>query len=330
MTYGSTPGPPTDILHAPVPTEVRFEGMPNHRWWAFEDSKTNLGDVDANTTDLAKLLFLEFGLVYANDWLIVPVDLPASSVADVRGLAVTNVFGERFWITAAGAGPAAAWQRWSMFDLRVRGVAGAAADTSLLLLPTVPKIQEGETLEQVALIRDEVANMVWGVEQTVTLPTGVPKPGREAEHETVAYLERAAGTPPAGAPPERVADVRYAVMSGVPENWIPFIPVHVPGSNRDVRLQRAAMPRRIDGMPIAKIRPRTSLLREGLDLGQAYFVNEEEVPRAGTLLRRRFQRTRWRGGQAVTWLGTSRDPGRGEGSSGLVFDYLVDVPPSDS
>ena len=46
--------------------------MPNTRWWAFEDGRTNFGDVDAATTDLAKLLFLEFGLVYANDWFLIP------------------------------------------------------------------------------------------------------------------------------------------------------------------------------------------------------------------------------------------------------------------
>ena len=41
---------------------------PTRRWWAFEDGRTNFGEVRADTTDLAKLLFLEFALVYANDW----------------------------------------------------------------------------------------------------------------------------------------------------------------------------------------------------------------------------------------------------------------------
>ena len=82
-----------------VPSPVTFAGMPNTRWWAFEDGRTNLGAVDAATSDVATLLFLEFALVFANDWFLTQVQLPVGSIAEVRGLAVTNVFGERFWVT---------------------------------------------------------------------------------------------------------------------------------------------------------------------------------------------------------------------------------------
>jgi hypothetical protein len=314
-----------------IPTAVEFEGMPNRRWWAFEDRRTNFGDVDAATTDVAKLLFLEFGLVYSNDWFLVPADLPAGSVASVRGIAVTNVFGERFWIEAAGAGPDDAWQRWSMFTVNVKGSAGEEADTSLLLAPTVPKIQESEAVEDVVLVRDEMANMVWGVERTVELPTGASKPGAEAARETRAFFERLAGGAAPVAPGPRVADVKYRLMTSVPEHWIPFLPVRVPGSTRDVQLQRAALPRIIEGAAGApvKVRPRTALLREGLEEGDPYFVHEEEVSRAGTRVEQSFQRTRWRDGRAVTWFGVRRLTGRGEGSSGLAFDQLIDVPPEE-
>jgi len=323
---GPVPAAPVERLRTLIPTAVRFEGIPNTRWWAFEDSKTNFGDVDAATTDIAKLLFLEFGLVYANDWFLVPVEAPAASIVTVGGIALTTVFGERYWIEPAGAGADNAWQRWSMFTVNARGGGTNAADTSLVLLPTVPKIQEGEPLEELVLIRDEMANMVWAIERTIALPNGAPKRGVEAARETDAYLRRIAGTV-ATTPASRVADVRYQVMSQVPEHWIPFVPVHVPGSVRETQLQRAALPRLIEGLPIQKVRPRTSLAREGLDAGEPYFVHEEEVPRAGTILRQQFQRTRWRGGRAVVWLGVTRETGRGEGSSGLAFDQLVDVPP---
>ncbi len=265
---GATPASawPPDDPRTLIPAGVRFEGMPNTRWWAFEDGRTNFADVDAATTDVAKLLFLEFGLVYANDWFLIPAEVRAGSITDVRGLLVTNVFGERFWIEAAGAALDDAWQRWSMFTVNVAGK--TAADTSLLLPPTVPKIQESEPVEEVLLIRDELANMVWGVERTVPLPTGAGKPGLEAARETSAYFDRLLGGP-ATAPTPRVADVRYQVMTSVPEQWIPFIPVHVPGDTREIQLQRAALPRIVEGdtsPTTAKIHPRTALLREGLDL----------------------------------------------------------------
>ena len=80
------PGPPpsepdsSGITETLIPTPVSFEGMPNTRWWAFEDGKTNFGEVKPDTTDLAKLLLMEFGLVYANDWFLVPCTAAAPAV----------------------------------------------------------------------------------------------------------------------------------------------------------------------------------------------------------------------------------------------------------
>ena len=200
-------------------------------------------------------------------------------------MAVTNVFGERMWIEAAGRGSDDAWQRWAMFNLSIKGSGNEPADTSILLLPTIPKIQESQPCEEILLIRDEVANMVWGVEKTVPLPSGESKSGSEAATETLAFyqsdLARRLATGPPVAPPEYKAPIRYQVMTSVPEHWIPFIPVHVPNDNRETQLQRAALPRVLEGDPdpAKKIRPRTILLREGLETKTAYFIHEEEVPR---------------------------------------------------
>jgi hypothetical protein len=120
-------------------------------------------------------------------------------------------------------------------------------------------------------------------------------------------------------------------MTTVPENWIPFVPVHVDGDNREIQLQRAALPRILEGdpNPPAKVQPRTMLLRQGLDAipPQPYFLYEEEVTRAGTRAMQAYQRTRWTDGRVYTWLRVRRQTGRGEGSSGLAFDQAVPVPP---
>ena len=119
--------------------------------------------------------------------------------------------------------------------------------------------------------------------------------------------------------------MRYEVMRSVPENWIPFV-ADVPGDVRQIQLQRAAMPRVMDGdtQPPRKVRPRTELLRDGLGVSP-FFVHEEEVPRAGVHVTQRFQRTRWRDGRAWLWLGVRKQTGRGEGSSGLEYDLLDPV-----
>jgi hypothetical protein len=319
------PVPATHDVRTTLPVPVTFTGMPNTRWWAFEERKTNYGDIDASTTDLAKLMFLEFALIYANDWFVIPFTLASGSLANVRGLAVTNTFGERFWIEAAGSGAEDNWQRWSMFTVDQAGAPGTPADLTLLLLPTVAKLDSSPPTEDVWLIRDEVADMVWGVETSVPLASGETAPGVEAGGLLRAFLAAQLPHPPP--PPAPVAPIRYEVMSTVPENWIPFIPVHVEGSSRTIQLQRAALPRILEGdpNPPVKVQPRTVLLRQGLDNhpAQTYFLAEEEVPRAGTRVLQSYQRTRWTDGRVVTWLRVRRQTGRGEGSSGLRFDFLV-------
>ena len=104
----------------------------------------------------------------------------------------------------------------------------------------------------------------------------------------------------------------------MPYNWIPFIPVHVPGSSRSVQLQRAQMPK-VPGISRA---PHTRIV----GVPGKYYINEEEIPRSGKLVTRGYQRARWLNGATLTWIGRRVTTGRGEGSSGLAFDQLRDVP----
>jgi hypothetical protein len=327
------PSPGSQQVLAAIPTPVSFAGMPNTRYWAFDDGRTNFGDVRPATTDIAKLLLLEFGLIYANDWFVLPVTLDAGTLTRVRGLMVTDVFGDRTWVEPAGD-PADDWQGFGLFTNTELGTRSATSDPHLLLLPTARTIQESTPREEVLWVRDEMANLVWGVERTVWLPSGDPRRGAEAASETLAYHQRLVN--PAASDDsalEPKAPIRYQVQNSVPEHWIPFIPVHVQGSEREVDLQRAGLPRIIPGDPLppVKVSPRTPLLREGLDAmpRRPYFVHEEEVPRAGVLVIRSFRRARWRNGKAVVWYGARKQTGRGEGSSGLAFDQLVPTKSSD-
>ena len=245
-------------------------------------------------------------------------------VAEVKGIAISNVFNERFWIEPVRERPAAeGWEQWSLFTLSAFGAERPPAPTRLVLLPTAAKVQESTPVEQIALVRDEMANMVWAIEKRILLPSGKSKPGGEAAREYRQYLQRLVG--PLAVPLAPTARIRYQVMSNVPEQWIPFIPVHVEGSVRETQLQRAALPRILEGAPNSpgKVRPRTTLLRQNLP--KAYFIHEEEVPRAGVVVSHSYQRTRWIGGKVFTWLGVRKQTGRGEGWSGLRFDGLVDT-----
>lgn len=327
------PDPQNRETNSFFPVNISFDGMPHTRWWRFEDSNTNFGDINPDTTDLNKLLFIEFGLIYANDWFLVPFTLPAGSIANVKGLSVTNVFGEKTWVEPAGKGLDDAWKRWNMYALNTKGNQREPADNSLLILPTVEKILEGKPLEEVLFIRDEVANMVWAIEKKIPLPTGSGKHGGEAAFELHKFYQKILNNEIGDGIviPDDIefkANIRYQIMNTVPENWIPFIPVHVDGSSREVQLQRASMPRILENDApgnAQKIKPRTQLVREGLekDSVEAYFIHEEEIPRAGIRAYQTFQRTRWYDGKVVNWFGARKQTGRGEGHSGLAFDQII-------
>jgi hypothetical protein len=162
-------------------------------------------------------------------------------------------------------------------------------------------------------------------------PDGSPRTGATAARQVRAYHERLVAVGGlAVAPPllPNAAAIRYDLMTNVPEHWIPFIAVRARGGKRAVELQRGSMLRVIDGDPVrpyAAVKPRTTLMRTGLDAGppSPYLIPEEEVPRAGVRVTRSFQRTRWLNGSVFVWLGTRKQVGRGEGSSGLTFDRIV-------
>jgi hypothetical protein len=309
-----------------VPTQIEFNGMPNVRWWELEDRRTDLGSIRAGTTDIPLLLLAEFGLVYGNDWTVVPYNLPVGTFAGIKGLIVTDVFGVRTFIRPAGEGQGMDWQRWSMYGLTTKP-AGEPADSRLLLAPATAKTQNGDPLERVIFARDEMTNMVWGVEERIGGVVGTGVDGFDRATALSAYFQQQP-RPGTVVPEPSEATIRYVLGTTVPENWIPFIAVRKPGSPRLIRLQRAAMPRLTDAVPGTPVEPRTAILRVGLDgvgVGQPYFLHEEEVPRAGAIVTRGFQRTRWFDGRVYTWMGRKKETGRGQGASGLEFDRVVPV-----
>jgi len=302
-----------------IPTSIDVDGMPDKRWWKFEDSKTNLSDIKPNTTDIAKLLMIEFGLTYANDWFIMPYELPIGSIAEVQSVIVKNNFGDVYWIrpteTKGSTNPT-----WSLFRQK-----SPLSNNKVFLCPSALYVQDGENFEKVNLLRDEVANMVWGVENTVPTTYSKGANGNEYALQKLTYHKNIINYNPSVVP--YVAEVYYNVMTDVPENWIPFLPVHLKGHKRQIQLQRSSMLRIIDGdkeVP-KKIKPLTSILRDGLDKEKLapYYLHEDEVPRSGTVVTKGYGRTRWTSGEVYVWVSTKKQNGRGEGHSGLAFDEIL-------
>ncbi len=311
-----------------LPAPIEYGGMPNVRWWQFEDRKTDFGQIQASTTDLALLMLAEFALIYGNDWSLVPYDLQVGSLAKVLGIVVTDVFGVRTFIRRAGTRSDEGWQHWNMYNLKNTDETAGVAPY-LLLPPAIARREEGKPIESVTLTRDEMANMVFGIEEIIPGEIGKGTGGPEAAAAFSRYLwakaKEAGYTAPAIQ--ETGAVISYVAGTTIPENWIPFLATHLPGSDSQIRLQRGRMARIIPLAPSPTVEPRGIILRHGLDQRdpESYFIHEEEVSKAGTKVTRSFQRTRWFNGKVYTWVSRQKQTGRGQGESGLRFDQIAPI-----
>lgn len=317
----------TEQLLTIIPTEAKFAGAPNSRWWQFENGSVDLGNINADTTDLLKLIFTEYALLYNTDWLITPYRVPVGTLCAIKGIVVRDVFGEQSFVEPAIQGETDNWAGWGMYNLSTlnpNGVRNQPADTRLFVPPATVKSLESEPLEEVHFIRDEMTNHVWAIEVSLPDQLGSHRDGQDAARNFTNHLQQMENAQN-NSEPRAGTMFKYILSNTVPENWLPFIPVHIPGSNRDVQLQRASMPRMFRG-EFTHVRPRTQLLREGIDEADQqttpYFINEEEVPRTGVQLKATFQRTRWYNGAVINWYGNRKQVGRGEGSSGLYYDRI--------
>jgi len=335
-------GPAPDVKELQIiMAEAGFPGMPSSRWWEFEDGAVNFCQLDANTTDIAKIITTQFALVYQDDWFLVPVKVPVGSYSDIKGIVVTDVFGVRTFVAnhnvnsynaASGFSTDNNWKHWRWLDICMDTAAINLYQPAgkLMLPPVTGQVMEGKPIESVLFIRDEMSNMVWGIEKVVPDNMGRGTDGDNRARSFVDYIRVVNPASEQSAAPPNDAKIKYELNATiVPENWIPFMPVHTALSNRDIQLQRASMPRIMQPYEISLIRPRTSILR--YDIGSdniptaPYLLNEEEVPRAGAIVQTSFQRCRWYNGSTFSWVGRKKITGRGEGSSGLEFDKIKDV-----
>jgi hypothetical protein len=305
-SLGATARPPAPPARTVLPMPVTYRGMPAPRLWEFEDGDVNLRAIGSDSP--ATRLLAEFALVFGNDWFLVPVEAEVGSLSRITTLTVTDSFGVATRIPHASTvdGPAADWRMFTLSPDPLAPPGPRPADDVLLLAPTLGPVLSGEPLEDVLLVRDEMANLAWAVERVVTGRAGTRLDRLEA------YRERLRAAEGAEPPPPPSGQARYRLGTEVPDPWIPLT---LEGAGPQARLRPGALPGGADG---AARGIRGSLLAAGGDLR----LYEEEVPREGARITRGFRYARWSDGTSHLWLARSKAPGRGEGSSGLRFDIV--------
>jgi len=323
----------------PISSNLKFSGMPEKRWWNFEEGYIDFGSLNPKKNNIVSILLMEFALVHSSDWYIIPHPMQMGTIKKIEKLTVIDCFGDETIIEPAGRTSSelsmsesdSGWDSWTMFSLSEKYKDRDQKHNTpyFFLPPTIDHVLRGNPLEEIKILRDETANLVWGVEKTYRTYYGEPISG----YDHSIYLQRRSnGTSPPINETEEDEDsdkpIKYTIMTDVPWNWIPFIPGHTikeisspttispDPSHKHIQLQRAAMINPIDRTPIL---PNSRLINE---VQPQYYIDESEIPRSGIILSENYQRTVWYNGEVFLWIGRNKSIGTGEGSSGLQFDSI--------
>jgi hypothetical protein len=264
---------------------------------------------------MAKLLVVDFAMLYGVDMFVAPLLLDRGKAVTIDSLVVFDVFGGRVVVDPVEV--TRATDRFTMFTTAVADPSGATSTgtvTNFMCLPpgAGKALQHGPALEEVRFARDEVANMIWGIEAVTESPIGERRRGSERD----AAVDAALPPPP---PPATDAPLRYQVESKVPVNWIPFLIPQPP--EQTTQLEKGATARAVDGEPLPlPVHPVGRNLSPGGDPGAPYGVTEEQVGRTGTRVERLVFGARSSDGKSYLWVARRRRVGGGETQSGLRFD----------
>ena len=343
------------------PSPVRYPGMPAERYWEFEDGNVSFAGAEAGVTDMLRMTITEFALTFGNDWFVVPVRLPVGSLYRVASFQVTDTFGVPASVgPISDPGNQANPVPWTMFEMSAHANLQQQLRHTLFLADSVDGVQEGAVLEHTFLVRDEMANLAWAIEKKVQGVSGEPL-DRDMEAKSLAFQQQIDFTSDAASPqlvyrlatpipanwtpllPVRTLPLElvnpFAIQlerSGM-KRFYPEASVEMLGS---VDAEYTAFLAGLDAQKnfIKKLEidanlrayefyPRGHLLRidpeQPMPSDERLLIEEEEVPRIGASLKRKFQYARSSDGKSWLWIGRSKTAGRGEASSQLRFDVAV-------
>lgn len=281
--------PPAEPVVRVLPAFVSFRGMPNHRFWDFEDGGVNLDAVVNGPRELTKALALEFMTVHGNDWFVVPMDQDVGTCSEIVSLVVVDVFG----VTRTIAPAASIDPGWGMFNPTGR--------PDLLVVPDTlgAAALRGAPIEETHFVRDEVANLGWSIESRVRSAAG-------------GSFTRASAPVPSPAPPPGWS---YELLREFRRNWLPYQPTKGADGAPVLRALDAIDD---DRQPLFNSTRNCVRTYAPVD----HVIHDEEIGRAGVRIRLHYHLARDADGRMHLWASFDRDLGIGEVRSEIEFDSV--------
>ncbi len=290
-----------------VPTTLHVERMPHPRWWRFEESGvTSIDPALDPEPNVLSMLLNEYLYLDANNWFVVPLEHRVGHLRHMLSVRAIDTFGVTTNVTPLGADEGG--DAWALFQVDGLGKSGDAG--AFLFLPNVgTTIVEGDLLEEVRFIRDEEANLVWAVEESVFDVTKGERVNRADEQRPPKPLR----ITPAG---DLASTPRYQLSTPLGPHWIPYVPALLQPSNpasSQIILRRG----RTDPAATGSNRQ-----YHGRLVGESWRLQEEEIPRVGLRVQRLRRSARDCNGGVHVWVGRRKDTGQREATAGLEFDFL--------
>lgn len=286
-----------------LPTPATFASAPKKRLWQMEDRKVYMGNSITQQSE-ANVVVMKYTTMYSNDWMLFPLHTNIGKYITVDKIEVIDSFGDKTVISGNERAGKLEYDRgsmglrneaWQMFTNTTVGNRRATDIQGLYFVPQLAATVEGKPIEEVRFLRDEMANMIWGVEEIVpdgcgdTLDAkiyatylqtrvneinekGLPK----RKPQTVQFAEGKDAQTIVPDGEVKVANYRYILQSQVPYNWIPFVPQRMVNDQtqnnsfflggREMILRRGKMPcylynERSKDFEIIPVRPLGSILR---------------------------------------------------------------------
>lgn len=279
--------PASSFVRTVQPMHARYRGMPASRYWELEDAAVDFGAIDARAGDISRLLLTEYALVYGDDWHLAPLQLDVGTACRIRSVVVTDSFGVRTLVPSYLDDPT---------STRFRLFATQGAE-DVLVIPDAPRFLESAAMEQVDFLRDEAANLVWGIERRIEAADGT-------------FIDRTAA--PYDPSPHPTSNIlTYQLAQRPAPNWVPLKPTDAHG----LELAPAVFAQRTAHTP--------------LDSAQGALLHtpriaEEEVPSEGIRIARTYRYARWFDGRSLLWIAYTKRPGGEPAVSNLRFDLALD------
>jgi hypothetical protein len=273
---GGQPAQPVVTPLTAMPALLQIPGMPSPWFWEVEDAATDAARIEAGPSDTARLLLIEAALAYAPDWFLLSLRLPVASLSKIDSLQMTDTFGITTVIRAVDeVRPDANWCLWKLTQ-------GDGRLSYLLLPPPNVSFLTSEPVEEVAMVRDEAADLAWALHRVPAVPAQAT-PVQSGE-----------------------GDLIYVPTTPLPDQRVPLVLTESADGRFLVDCQMVNRPPNVP----------TELMPAG------FRVRDEEVPDEGLVLRRRFELGRTPDGVLRLWVSRETAPGARMPASGLRFDAM--------